>query len=161
MQESRVERIADDGSVVFLRRDGLEVRVDPQDVVGEVDLAAVGCAIDASQRGRVRDSKLINARTIPWPRPGVGCPSLSPTDVALVASEDAAFGEVRPLLTLRDSDGQRWQASLAAASGSEDPRLVGAVALAEVLVVVASDGDDLLIMRLDWDDGSVLDAVRW
>ncbi len=159
--ESKVLHSLDGGDVVFLRRDGVEVRVDPAELIDTAALGAPGCAVDAGLRGSVRVPGLIHPRGVPWPSSGEGCPSVHPPGVQLLVSDDAAFGEVHPLLTLRDGTSQRWQSALSSVTRSEDPVLLGAVPLAESLMIVAADGDDLVFSRLGWDDGVAIDSIRW
>lgn len=159
--ESRFQRVEGNGSALFQRRDGAEITVDPTDVVDDESLSPAGCLVDTLLRGRIDVPNLIEPRSVPWARSGPGCPSVPPAGVQLLVSHDAAFGEVHPLLTLRDDSGRRWQTALNAASGSEDAVLIGAVPLAEALTVVVADGDELVFARLGWTDGVTIDIVRW
>ncbi len=159
--ESRFLGVEGNQNAVFQRRDGAKIIVDPADVVDEESLGPAGCLVDTLLRGRVEVPDLIEPRSVPWARSGPGCPSAPPPGVALLVSYDAAFGEVHPLLTLRDDSGRRWQIALNTATQSEDPVLLGAVPLAEALTVVVADGDELIFARLGWADGVTVDTVRW
>jgi len=159
--ESRFLHVQGNGSAAFQRRDGAEILVGPADVVADEDLGPAGCLVDILLRGRVDVPGLIEPRSVPWAGPGPGCPSVPPAGVQLLVSDDAAFGEVHPLLTLRDESGRRWRVELRTASQAEDPSLIGAVPFAEALAVVVGDGDELVFARLDWADGATVDIVRW
>lgn len=158
--ESRLLRAQGDGAV-FERRDGVEVTVRPTDVVKQDDLAVTGCLLDVQLRGRAAASELIDPELVPWAKPGAGCASVPPAGVWLLASADAAFGEVRPLLTLRDETGARWQTPLTTVIKSENPVLIGAVPFTDTLTIVGADADALVFSSLRWEDGALVSVVRW
>ncbi len=145
----------------FQRRDGTGVRVSASEVAGERDAPSPGCRLDVTF---IRDAKvegLIAPKVVPWTSPRPGCPSTPPDDVQLFRSDDAAFGDVSTMLTLRDGDRTLWQVSLPEITAAEQPRVLGAFPTSEALTLVAADDDELLFAKLGWADGAVSSVVRW
>lgn len=152
---------ANGDEAVFERRDGAEVRVSTGDVVEDTLPVERGCRMDVTFQRTATIEGLIDPKTVPWPAADLGCPSVPPAGVQLFRSADAAFGEVATLLTLRDGEETRWQVSLPAATGAEEPVLLGALPTPDSLTIVATDDDALVFARLAWSDGVATSITRW
>jgi hypothetical protein len=158
--ESRLLHVKGGQTAVFERRDGRKVEVRPSDVI-EGAAPLPGCFFDRTSMRSSRATDLIDPEIVGWASGAPGCPRQSPgPDVELLVSDDAAFGDVRRLVTLQESGTTRWQAPLEDLIGGWDPELLGAVPLENCIVLISGDGDDLVFARVRWD-GTPIDSERW